>query len=94
MKLIDKIMGKVIRKYTREEIVEIKDIKIKPYYKPVSYKKLQEKRKFADKYNFYKEVVVIDKYNYLIDGYTTYLLAMEDGENDLLVTRFENETAK
>ena len=60
------------------ELVKIEDIKI-----PVSHlatlpkaKKLDEKRNYFLKYGAYKEQIVLDENNNLIDGYTTYLSNM------------------
>lgn len=83
-----KLLDRIIVKFTGQEIVKFKNVKIKSSFKYVNERKMHEKRKYAEKYGFYKDEIIIDKDNYLIDGYTSYLLAKENGIEELLVTRY------
>lgn len=59
----------------------LKDIKIKEYFKS----KQPNKYKMKQKWNYYRKTgslqsdIVIDKDGYLINGYTSYLIAEADG---------------
>lgn len=83
-----KILEKILSKMYGYEAIKMKDIKIKPSYKNVSDSKLKQKRDYAEKYGIFKETIIIDECNCLIDGYTTYLLALEDGIDEIYAMRF------
>lgn len=61
--------------------MKVKDIKIKDSFK----KKRPSRQKMKEKWFFYKEIgrlesdIVVDKNGYLVDGYTSYLIAEADG---------------
>lgn len=69
--------------------VNLKDIKIKEYFK----RKQPSKHKMKKKWNYYRKTgclesdVVLDKNNFLIDGYTSYLIAEADGIKKLDVIK-------
>lgn len=44
-------------------------------------KKMEQARRFYEKYGVYKREIVIDEHGVLMDGYTTYLLMCEQGKD-------------
>lgn len=67
--------------------VNIKDIKISPKFKEhkPKKKKLKEKRLYYRVYNKFEQPIILNEEGYLIDGYTTYLLAKEFNEKQIKV---------
>lgn len=66
-------MDKLMRLFGFENI---NNIKIKESFKnnPPKYHKLLEKKIYHMQHNKYEQPIVIDDDNWLIDGYTTYLI--------------------
>ena len=75
-------------KLTRAEYPEqpirtalIEDIKIYPCFEesPPSQKKMERKAQYFEREGEFQSEIVLDEDNYLIDGYTSYLLAKQIG---------------
>lgn len=62
--------------------VNIKDIIIPEEFKATHprFRKMVQKREFYRKNNMYESQVILNRDFMLIDGYTTYLLCLENGE--------------
>ena len=62
--------------------IKIDDIVIPEEFKATypRFKKMVEKREYFRKYGKYESKVILNKDFMLIDGYTTYLLCIENGE--------------
>lgn len=82
-------MNKIIRKIKMmfckpEQVyrVNIKDIIIPEEFKATypRFRKMVQKREFYRKNNMYESQVILNRDFILIDGYTTYLLCLENGE--------------
>lgn len=69
--------SKIINRPNEGEIVKIDNIKIFNSFTKPNPKKLDRRRKYYLKHKYFRSVIVLSKNNYLIDGYTTYLLAKE-----------------
>ena len=54
-------------------------------------KKMEQARRFYEKYGVYKREIVIDEHGVLMDGYTTYLLMCEQGKDMVLVRRIRRQ---
>lgn len=80
--MIDKIMKLI-------GIENINNIKIAEEFK----KNMPKSEKMIYKWNFYQlygkfeQPIILDKNNYLIDGYTTYLMAKQLGKKYIKVKR-------
>ena len=66
-------------KYTLQ--IRISDIKIYPCFQetPPGAQKMEQKEQYFIKTGLFKSDIILDSDNYLIDGYTSYLLAKEQG---------------
>lgn len=85
-KNIDEI-SKILNRPKEGEIVRICNIKIsKDFKKPRSYK-LKRRLKYFKKNGYFRSTIVLNNANYLIDGYTTYLLAKEKGFDYITIVR-------
>ena len=69
------------------EIVKIANIKIPSYFKKPSCWKLEQRRRYYQTYRYFRDMIILDEYGYLIDGYTTYLLAKEMGFDYITILR-------
>lgn len=54
-------------------------------------KKMEQARRFYEKYGVYKREIVIDEHGVLMDGYTTYLLMCEQGKDMVPVRRIKRQ---
>ena len=73
---IDEI-SKTINRPREGEIIKIDNIKIsKKFQKPKS-EKLKARKEYYKKHKYFRSTIILNNKNYLLDGYTTYLLAKE-----------------
>lgn len=49
-----------------------------------------KKEEYFKKYGMLKESIIVDQTNYLIDGYTSYLIAKKAGVKALFVSRYKD----
>lgn len=70
-------LSRLISRPIEGEIVKMSNIKIKKNFKRPQKTKLNQRRKYYNKYKYFRSTIILDNKNYLIDGYTTYLLAKE-----------------
>lgn len=68
-----KILFKELEKKTK--IIDIKNINIPEYLKKPNKKKMEEREKYFKQNSKFEAPIIIDQYNNLIDGYTSYLIA-------------------
>lgn len=69
--------SKIINRPNEGEIVKIDNIKIFNFFTKPNQEKLVSRRRYYLKHKYFRSVIVLNKNNYLLDGYTTYLLAKE-----------------
>ena len=69
------------------EIVRLENIKIKKDFSEPKEGKMKERRNYFNKYGYFKSPIILDKNNTLLDGYTTYLLAKENGYKSITILR-------
>lgn len=69
--------SRIVNRPNKGEIVKIDNIKIFNSFTKPNPKKLDRRRKYYLKHRYFRSVIVLSKNNYLVDGYTTYLLAKE-----------------
>lgn len=68
-----KILFRELEKKTK--IIDIKNINIPDYFKKPNKKKMEEREKYFRQNSKFEAPIIIDQYNNLIDGYTSYLIA-------------------
>ena len=101
-KKINKIIDKKLEKYTLKNIVElsrvvsrslegeiikIDNIKIRKDFSRPNPKKLTISKIYYERHNYFRSQIVVTRNNYLVDGYTTYLIAKEKGFDYITVVR-------
>lgn len=69
--------SKIINRPSEGEIVKIDNIKILNFFTKPNQEKFSNRRKYYLRHRYFRSMIVLNKNNYLIDGYTTYLLAKE-----------------
>lgn len=69
--------SRIVNRPNEGEIVKIDNIKIFNSFTKPNPKKLDRRRKYYLKHRYFRSAIVLSKNNYLVDGYTTYLLAKE-----------------
>ncbi len=94
-KLYHKAMGAILHQYVRIKLAHVRgrcrmplrDIKIYPCFweTPPSPGKMDEKRQYLKDHGTFQSDIVLDEDGYLIDGFTSYLLARERGIIDVPV---------
>ena len=79
--------GILINRPLEGEIVRISNIKIKENFVKPNHQKLKQRRKYYKEHDYFRSMIVLDEDNYLVNGYTTYLLAKEKGYDYITVVR-------
>ena len=76
-----------------KENLKIQDIKIPENFKnnPPRAQKMERKWEYYRQHNELKEEIVVNEYNILTDGYTSYLIAEADGIKKVKVTKITSE---
>ncbi len=70
--------SRIVNRPNEGEIVKIDNIKIlKVFKRPNKEKKLIKRREYYLDHKYFRSMIVLNNNNYLLDGYTTYLLAKE-----------------
>lgn len=69
------------------EILKIDSIKIRKDFNKPNPKKIALRKIYYEKHHYFRSQIVVTKNNYLVDGYTTYLIAKEEGFNYITVVR-------
>lgn len=69
------------------EIVKIENIKVPCNFKAPHKQKLQERKEYYNKHKYFKRPLILDEQNYIVDGYTTYLLALNMGFTYITIQR-------
>ena len=99
LKIIEDLVNKNVEKYTQielskvvnrpneGEIVKIGSIKIKDDFKEPGTFKMLERRYYYNEHKYFKNQIVLNAENYLVDGYITYLLAKEKGFDYITIIR-------
>lgn len=70
-------LSRIINIPKEGEVVKINNIKIQENFKRPKSQKLKQRRKYYERYNYFRSTIVLSQDNYLLDGYTTYLLAKQ-----------------
>ena len=67
--------------------MQINDIKIYPCYEehPPKPEKMEHKAQYFEQTGHFQSEIILDKDGYLIDGYTSYLLAQQQGMRRVLI---------
>lgn len=78
------------------EIVNLEDIEISKSFSKsgISKKKLERKDAFYIEFGYFQDRVILDEKNLLLDGYSTYLLAKQNGIKEIEIIRDKNEGIK
>ncbi len=80
-------LSRILNRPREGEIVKISNIKIQRKYKDPGKFKMKNRREYYKNHKYFKRMIVLDEKNYLIDGYTTYLLAKEIGFDYITIIR-------
>ena len=75
------------RKNINGEMIKIKDIKLAEWLQPVSKRKLKIKRDYYKKHGYFREEMILNNDNILVDGYSSYVLAKELGFKNVIIKR-------
>ena len=78
---------RVLNRPNEGEIVKINNIKIKPYFKEPRKSKLVQREQYYKEHDYFRSTIVINDANFLEDGYTTYLIAKQEGFDFITVVR-------
>ena len=78
---------RVLNRPNEGEIVKINNIKIKPYFKEPKKSKLAQRKQYYKEHDYFRSTIVINDANFLEDGYTTYLIAKQEGFDFITVVR-------
>lgn len=78
---------KLVNRPKEGEIAKIANIKIPKYLKIPSCWKLEQRRRYYQTYRYFRDIIILDEFGYLVDGYTTYLLAKEMGFDYITILR-------
>lgn len=75
---IDKIeLARIINRPLEGEIVKIENIKIPKKFQKPRQEKLDKRYEYYKRHKYFRSTIILNNKNYLLDGYTTYLLAKE-----------------
>lgn len=83
------ILSKIINRPNEGEIVKINNIQIPYKFTEPNKNKLLKRENYYKKYGYFKSTIVLNKNNVLVDGYTTYLLALNNGYEYITILREE-----
>lgn len=70
-------LSRILNRPKEGEIVKLENIKIQKHFKQPKYSKLEYRKEYYERHKYFRSTIVLDNNNYLIDGYTTYLLAKQ-----------------
>jgi len=79
--------GVLVNRPLEGEIIRISNIKIQSKYTKPNFEKLVSRDIYYKEHGYFKSQVVLDENNYLVNGYTTYLLAKEQGFDFITIAR-------
>ena len=82
-------ISEILNRPHEGEIIKIENIKIKDDFKRPNYYKMLERKAYYQKHKYFRAEIVLDNRNFLINGYTTYLLAKEMGFDYITIVREE-----
>lgn len=69
------------------EKIKINEIRIPEYMKPISNRKFRIKMKYYNEFGYFRDDIILDKNNNLVDGYSSYLLANILGMKNVIIKR-------
>ena len=70
-------LSRIINRPREGEIVKLENIKIQKKFKNPNWRKIKDRKEYYEKHKYFRSTIILNNKNYLIDGYTTYLLAKE-----------------
>lgn len=70
-------LSRIINRPNEGEIVKIDNIKISKKFQKPKKEKLNKRKEYYLKHKYFRSTIVLNNENYLLDGYTTYILAKE-----------------
>lgn len=70
-------LSRIINRPGEGEIVKIDNIKISKKFQKPNKEKLNKRREYYLKHKYFRSTIILNNKDYLIDGYTTYILAKE-----------------
>lgn len=75
------------------EVIKIEDIKIKEQFRKsgINKKKLRQKECFYIEFGYFEDRIILNENNYLLDGYSTYILALQNGIKEIEIIRDKNK---
>ena len=85
-KSIDELT-RILNRPKEGEIVKIKNINVPYNFIEPKKEKLWERKQYYEKYGYFKSPIVLNENNLLINGYITYLLALNLGYEYITILR-------
>ena len=80
-------LGKILNRPKEGEIVKLGNIKIPYSFVAPKKHKLYKRNLYYLKYGYFRSTIILNKNNLLVDGYTTYLLALNKGYDYITILR-------
>lgn len=80
-------LSKIFNRPLEGEIVKIGNIKIPYRFTEPNKNKLLKREDYYKKYGYFRSTIVLNKDNLLVDGYTTYILALNHGYEHITILR-------
>ena len=83
-----------MKKLINGEKIKLKDIIIPDYMSNVSERKIKIKIDYAIKHGYFRDSIILDENNVLVDGYSTYVLSKEIGLKNAIIKRVGGKIGK
>ena len=80
-------LSKILNRPKEGEIVKIANIKIPYYFLAPNKNKLRTRKRYYEKHKYFRSIVVLNNDNLLVNGYITYLLALNMGFEYITIVR-------
>lgn len=80
-------MAKIINRPREGEIVKLENIEIPYYFVPPKESKMCIREQYYERNGYFRSTIILNRNNLLLDGYTTYLLALNKGYDYITILR-------
>lgn len=70
-------LSRIINRPNEGEIIKIDNIKIPEKFQKPNKEKINKRKDYYKKHRYFRSTIILNDKNYLLDGYTTYILAKE-----------------
>ncbi len=80
-------LSRILNRPREGEIVKIENIKIPYKFTRPNKNKLLKRKNYYKKHGYFRSTIILNKDNLLVDGYTTYILALNYGYDYITILR-------